>query len=500
MKRFVFIFAVLALLAQAAAAKPTLHAALGSDAKSLDPLRAVDSISFLVTKHINETLVTVDGETRQLVPVLAEKWEIPDPLTYVFYLKKGVRFHNGEELTADDVIYSFQRVAKSAKQAARYLDPERFEVRDRYTAVIRTKTPWGGFLESMKNPYASIFCRKTSEGSEESLVRNPAGTGPFVLNKWIKGERIDLTAFDGYHGAKPNFDAITFLVVPDDSSRVIALETGKADLTFALPTSDLERLGEHNAKGARGVRTPGLNVFYLGFNTTKGALADVRVRKAIDAAIDKNVYAQVVYQGNARTPLGLLVPASTFTPESGYQEQFDPAKARALLKEAGCENGLDLELWTTSNQDRINGATVIQSMLADVGIRVKVINLEPGLFYDEIVKGRHDLVLGNWGMQTNRDAGSFWASLLHSTTIGSTNWFFLNDSVIDEQLDRANGSVDPAVRTEALYAVWKRLGELRPAVALTVPDELYGASERLSGVENFRDGRINYLGVLELKP
>ena len=167
MKRNVLALLALLLLSVAstgfAKGLETLTVGLPGDAKSLDPHQATDTMSFSVAKHINEPLVTVDGKTKQLVPVLAERWEIVDPQTYRFHLRKGVKFHNGDELTADDVVFSLKRAATTSVHAGssgKYIDPEGFQIIDKYTVIVKTRGPVGGWLESMKHPYASIFSKR----------------------------------------------------------------------------------------------------------------------------------------------------------------------------------------------------------------------------------------------------------------------------------------------------------------------------------------------------
>jgi len=501
-KTFLVFVLLLAFITPARAANlKTLRVGLPNDAKSLDPLRAVDTMSFTVIKHINEPLVTVDGRTKKLVPVLAERWEILDPCTYKFYLKKGVRFHNGEELTADDVVYSLKRTLSPeslyAKSKAKAIDPNGFEIIDKYTVIVRTLGPAGGWLESMKHPYACIFNRKAMEEAGKDYYRHPIGTGPYKFKKWVKGERIELTAFDDYHGGKPKSKNLDFYVIADDSSRVIALETGKLDMIYEVPSNEYERI---NSDGrAKVVMAPGHNLYYLGMNTQKGALKDRRVRMAIEYAINKEAYIHVVYQDKAVQPSGPVVPSSTYTPGQPKVYPCDPARAKALLKEAGYPDGLTLNLWVSSSQHEINGATVIQSMLANVGIKINISVMESSVFDDKVRSNDQDLIISTWGMQTNRDAGQFWLSLFHSSSIGTTNWTALNDKIVDEGIDLANSSVDPAVRKAAFDKVWERLDEVHPFVCLAVPNELYGGRRDLQGMEDFCDGRLNYLGNLTVE-
>ncbi|MDD2206884.1 MAG: ABC transporter substrate-binding protein [Aminobacterium sp.] len=504
-KKFLHLFFAAAMLlvvatAGFAATMDTFTLGLPGDAKSLDPQKAMDTMSFAVTKHINEPLVTVDGKTKKLVPVLAERWEILDDHTYKFYLKKGVKFHNGDELTAEDVVYSLKRVTTSesvfAKSKGKFIDPEGFEIIDKYTVIVRTRGPVGGWLDSMKHPYASIFCKRAVEEGGKEYFRNPVGTGPFKFKSWIKGERIELTAFEDYHGKKPNFKNFNVLVLPDDSSRVIALETGTVDMIYSVPPNDCQRLKE--SEKVKVVEAPGLVLTFLDMNTQKKPLNDPKVRLALEYAVNKEAYNAVVYQGTSSIPNGPLLSACTFSPENVKTYPYNLEKAKELLKEAGYPDGMTLELWVSNFQDQVNGATVIQSMLAQIGIKVNIQVFESAVFDDHVKKHTHDLLISRWGMQTNRDAGQYWLPLFHSSNVNSSNWTLLSDKELDTYIDTANITIDTEKRTELFQKAWDRLDVLHPVVVLAVPHELYGARKDLVGVEDLYDGRLNYLGNLSL--
>lgn len=487
--------------ASAGFAMDTLNVGLPGDAKSLDPHQSVDNMSFSVIKHFYEALVTVDGKTRELVPVLAEKYEILDEKTYKFYLKKGVKFHNGDEMTADDVVFSFKRLMSPgslyAKSRGAYIDQDGYEVVDKYTVIVRTKAPFAGFLESMKHPYAYILSKRACEEAGEEYFRNPVGTGPFKFKSWVKGETIALERFDDYHGQKANFKELNFVVLPDDSSRVIALETGKVDMIYGVPANDVERL--NSSKTVRAVEAPGLILMHLFVNTQKKPFDDPKVRWAVEYAVNKEAYAQVVYEGRCAPAIGPIMPASTFVPEKARPYPYDPAKARELLKEAGYPDGFTAELWIANFPDRLSGATVLQSMLAEVGIKVNVTVYEAGVF-DSLGKSKdYDMAIRTVGMQTSRDAGMYWHMMFHSSSIGGYNWCQLNDPEIDRLIDSANMEMNADKRKATLEAIWDRLDELHPDITLAIPHELHGARRDLLGVEELPDGRQNYLGNLTVK-
>ena len=498
MKSFLLALAASALLASCAFARgDTMTVGVAIDAKNLDPQNSVDTYSFCLTNQIYETLYTVDGKTRKLTPVLAESYDQIDEKTYRFHLKKGVKFHNGDEMTAEDVAFSLKRATSPqsvfASSKGRYIDPDGFKVEDRYTLIVKTRAPFGGFLESMKHPYASILCKRAVEEAGSSYSMNPVGTGAFKLIKWTKGEKLELEAFADYHGEKPAYKKLTFLIIPDDSTRVIALETGKVDFVYAMPTAEFNRLkGEDKVQL---VRAPGLVLYYLGLNTQSPKLADPRVRMAIEYAVDKAALNQVVYEGNSAPAIGPLLPVCSFFPENAAAFPYDPEKAKALLAEAGVKD-LKLTLWALNLQDLINSATVLQGMLSKVGIQLDIQVLENGVFNDRMKTGQYDMFLYMWGMMTNRDAAVYWQSLFTKKAIGTTNYTRLNDDAVDGWVNEASETLDAAKRNEIFQKTWDRINELHPMVYLAIPSELYGAQKDLKGVEDLCDGKISFLGKL----
>ncbi|WP_462362683.1 ABC transporter substrate-binding protein [Pyramidobacter porci] len=467
------------------------------DAKNLDPQNSVDTYSFCLTNQIYETLYTVDGKTRKLVPVLAEGVDILDDKTYRFHLKKGVKFHNGEELTADDVVFSLKRATSPqsvfAGSKGRYIDPDGFKIEDKYTVVVKTRTPFGGFLESMKHPYASILNKKAVEEAGSNYSMHPVGTGAFKLIKWTKGEKLELERFENYHGTKPVYKNLIFLIIPDDSNRVIALETGKVDLIYAVPTTEFNRLSESDR--VQLVRAPGLVLHYLGLNTQSPRLADPRVRLAIEYAVNKEALNQVVYEGNSAPAVGPLLPVCSFYPENARPFGYDPERAKALLKDAGVKD-LKLSLWVLNLQDLINTATVLQAMLAQVGITLDIQVLENGVFNDRMKTGSYDMFIYMWGMMTNRDAAVYWQSLFTKEAIGTTNFTRLDDPQTNAWIKEAAETVDTAKRNGIFQKIWDRINELHPWVYLSIPSELYGAQKDLKGVKELCDGKISFLGNL----
>ncbi len=471
------------------------------DAKNFDPQNSVDTYSFTMEKQIYEPLFTVDGKTKELTPVLAEKYEQLDDHTYKIYLRKGVKFHNGEPFTADDVIFSLTRVTDPkqsvfAKSKGMWIDPNGFEKIDDHTLILRTRGPVGGFLGSMKHPYASILNRKAVETAGKDYFRMPVGTGPYKFVKWDKGVRVEMEAFDEYWGTKPYAKKLTFVVLPDNSSRVIALETGEVDMIYAVPASDFARL--QDSKKVKAVEAPGLVLLHLAMNMDSPKLKDVRVRKAIDAAINKEAYIQVAYEGYGIPGQGPLPTACQWFPKDPVKWDYNPELAKKLLAEAAKDDpsvkDMTLELWVMNAKDRIDGATILQAMLGQVGIKVNVSVFENAVINDKIRKEHgHDLYASTWGMQTNRDAGVYWQSVITTTSIAATNSARISDPEIDKLMDEQNKCTNDADREALFQKIWDRMNDLHPWVYLCQAAELNGAQKDLIGLEDLYDGKINLL-------
>jgi len=501
LKRVLFLAAAAVFLLAGAAAAGTddvLRVGVQLDAKNMDPHNSVDTYSFSIQKQMYEALVSYDSKTKKLVPALAESWEILDDTTYKFNLRKGVKFHNGEELTADDVLFSLTRVTTPDSMyngsKGKYIDPNGFKVVDKYTIIVKTNGPSGGFLESMKHPYAFILNRKAVEAAGKDYSKAPVGTGPYMLENWVKGERITLKRFDDYHGKKGNFAKMDFLILPDNSSRMIALETDKIDFLYGVPFNEVERLRKDGK--VQVVETPGSVLMHIGMNMRSKKLKDPNARLAIEYAVNKVAFNQVVYRNHAVVPQGPLVPATSWYPANPKGYDYDLAKAKDLLKKGGLKEGDKLTLLIMNVQERVDSATLLQAMLSQLGIQVEIKVLETAIFEQTLQKGNDDMYIGTWGIQTCPDASVYWQALFTKEAVGTTNKTFTEDDELDRLVREASATVDPAKKPAIFQKTWDEINKVHPMVYLSVPNEVHGASKKLAGVEDLLDGKINYLGNL----
>lgn len=286
-----------------------------SESVTLHPHEATDVYSRRVISNIFDRLIETN-EKLEIVPGLAESWEQIDPLTLKFNLRKGVKFQNGDEFTSEDVKYTFENAKKSAKVGTLYSMIDTVETPDKYTAVFKTSTPSGSLMHHLTHITASILNKKYYEATENTN-HNPMGTGAYALVEWKPGDYMTLKRNEEYFRGKPAIEIVEVRAVPEENSRVIAIETGEHHIT-----GDIDSIGRKILAGREDVRIEeisSLGVAYLGINTAKGALQDVRVRKAIAMGVNRDIIIDSVLMGAVEKANSLLGPGVV-----GYSKDTKP--------------------------------------------------------------------------------------------------------------------------------------------------------------------------------
>src|SRR5690606_37102252 len=301
-------------------------------------------------------------------------WTQLDELTYEFKLREGVKFHNGEPFKASDVKFTFERLLDPDTRAdAKFLLEviDEVQVIDDYTVRIKTKAPFSPILAHLAHPVAAILNEKAvKEAGDAYGTRVAVGTGPFRLVSWVSQSHLILARFDDYGGEKATVSQLVIRAIPERTVRATELETGNVDIAYDLEPVDRMRLEfDPNIKL---FMTESLSASYIGFNVQKPPFDDVRVRQAINYAIDVEPLVDVIYSGQAVQAFGPL-SAQVFGAHTDLESYpYDPQKARELLAEAGYPNGFRTSIWTNDNPLRIQIAEVVQQYLADVGIQADV--------------------------------------------------------------------------------------------------------------------------------
>lgn len=458
----------------------TLVVAQGADAKSLDPHATNDQPSSRVMKQIYNTLVasTVDME---IVPALAESWESIDELTWEFKLASGVKFHNGEEFKASDVKFTYDRMLASPS-VSHILGPvTEIKVVDDYTVQIITSEPFAPLLSHLTHTASSILNEKAVTASGEDYGQEPVGTGPFAFDNWQSGDRITLKAFEDYFQGASKVKTVVFRNVPEGTNRTVGLETGEIDIAYDVEPID-KNLVMDNA-GLELIEGPSLSSQYLGFNTRKAPFDNVKVRQAINYAVNVQEIIDVVLEGAgevAKSPLMELIFGSNEDIQ-GYSH--DVEKAKELLKEAGFENGFKTSIWTNDNPVRVRIAEIVQAQLKEIGIEANIEVVEWGAFLDRTSAGEHDMFILGWTTVTG-DADYGLYALYHSSQHGDAgNRFFYTNPEVDKLLDIGKTEVD----TDKRLAAYKEAQEIivadAPQLFLYFQTQNVGENKAIKGFQ-----------------
>lgn len=460
--------------------KTKLVVAQGADAKTLDPHSTNDQPSSRVSAQIYDRLVEQD-ENMQPQPGLAEKWEQPDAQTTIFYLRKGVKFHNGEELKASDVKFTLDRMVKSPTVSHIVGAVESTEIVDDYTIKVKTKTPFGPILNHLAHTAASILNEKAVKEGGDKYGQNPVGTGPYMMEKWTAGDSIALKVNPNYYKGTSPVPSVVFRNIPEGTNRTIGLETKEVDIAYDIEPMDKEKVKEN--KNLTLMEEPSLSMSYLGFNTNKKPFNDKRVRQAIAYAINVQPIIDTVYKGSgtvANSPIGPLV--------FGYSKEakaypYNIEKAKELLKEAGLENGFSFKIWTNDSPQRRDIATIIQDQLKQIGVNVTIETLEWGAYLDGTARGDHDMFILGWVSVTG-DADYGLYALFHSSAKGSAgNRSFYSNPNVDSLLDKARASTSRDERVKLYDEIQKDIQEDLPVVTLAYTTQNVGMQK---SVQNFK--------------
>lgn len=460
-------------------AKDRLVVAQGADAKTLDPHATNDQPSSRVAAQIYDRLVEQDDKM-QPQPGLAESWEQPDPKTTIFHLRKGVKFHNGEELKASDVKFSLDRMMKSPNVGHIVGSVDKVDVVDDYTVKVTTKEPFGPLLNHLAHTAASIMNEKAVKDGGEAYGQKPVGTGPYVMDNWQAGDSVTLKVNpDYYKGASP-IPSIVFRSIPEGTNRTIGLETEEIDIAYDIEPMDKKRIQDD--KDLILIEEPSLSMSYLGFNTAKKPFDDKKVRQAIAYGIDVEPIIETVYQGAgepANSPIGPLV--------FGYSKDakaypHDAAKAKDLLKQAGQEN-LKFKLWTNDSPQRRDIATIVQDQLKQIGVDVAIETMEWGAYLDGTARGDHDMYILGWVSVTG-DADYGLYPLFHSSAKGGAgNRSFYSNPEVDKMLEQARVSTDNEERIKLYDEAQKQIQEDLPIITIAYTTQNVGAQKN---VQNFK--------------
>lgn len=478
----------------------TLRLGLDVDAGTGDPRLAQDTSAFRLRELLFNGLVYIAADYSP-TPDLAESWENPDDQTWVFHLRQGIKFHNGQELTAEDVKYTYETMLDedfAAPLRAFYEPIQSIEVVDDYTIEFTLDSAFGPFLAYMD---MGIVPKSVVEEQGEAFGANPIGTGPFKFVSWQRGDTIELEAFDDHFNGRPKADRILIKVVPDNSARAVAVESGDLDF-IQSPVSPQDVIRLEETSGIQVDRIPASGYTYINLNTADPILSDVRVRQALAHLVNRQQILDTIYKGigqiaNSPIPPGMWAYAADVP---GYD--YDPEQAAALLDEAGWELGADgirmkegqplaLTVRTHSEDpDRRQVIEVLQAEFTKAGIQADTNVVEWPSYFADIQESKYQVAVIGWLNLTNPDRAMF----RPFTIAGPANYGQYENAEVDKLIRDARATLDQDKAREMYQQTSRIIAEEAPYIFLQYQEYIAIYSDKLTGfvpnpVANWRSMR-----------
>lgn len=459
----------------AAAEKNELVMALAVDPDGLDPQRTTAASTFQITNNIYEPLLTVTDQG-ELTGALADSWEVSeDGLTLTFTLRENAQFSNGNPCDAEAVIASFQRLkAEDSPRAADYANIVSMEAADERTVVFTTETLDVAALSSFAYPWAAIVDVTVAD----TLTNQPVGTGPYTLNQWIPQQSLSLIRNETYPGTV-NIDNIEFRMMPDAASQISAFQNGELDI---ISVSGDQVAAFENNPDYNVIQAPANSLQLMAMNLDNEALADVRVRQAINYAVDKDALIETVWWGYGQK-IGSHYP-TVLKEYVDHSEDYtyDPDRARELLNEAGYGDGLTLQMYLPQNYTAyVNAGQVIADQLEQVGIHCEITIVEWATWLSDVYTNRqYDLtVVGHTGRLDP------YVLLARYDSQSGENYFNYSNPEVDQLLSDYQSEQDEAVRTQIVQQIQAILAEEVPALYIQDPISLYVTQSDVEGFTTY---------------
>ena len=465
------------------------------DPRSLDPALSTDVPTGRAAGYVFDGLVRFTPDAR-VEPALAERWDVtPDGMAYTFHLRHGVTFHDGTPVTSANVVASVTRALDPKTKAGRTwaLTPiagaEQFaagqattvsgvSAPDDSTVVIRLKEPLAIFPKLLAMPVAAVVPSKIGADFGEK----PVVTGPWKVVEWKHDDYLLFARNDKYWGGAPKAESLMARIIPEPSTAGAEFESGLVDV-HVIPEAETAQWEQSDEKKSRLQSAPALRLWYVSMNTTRGPLKDVRVRQAINHAIDVPSLLKQLIAGRGVLAAGVIPPALEGADTTRQRYAYDVNKAKQLLAAAGYANGIDLELWTSQDPSFARVAQVIQGYLKEANIRVKIVQRDAPSVREASRAGSVDLHVKDWWADYP-DADAFLFPLLHSSNHGpGGNVSFYTNKQVDDLIIRARRTQDDAARA-ALYRQADALAfQDAPMVYLFFYNELYAVQPWVRGFQ-----------------
>lgn len=495
------------LLASSALAMPSAWAAKDVTVAveitfdSLDPYNTNSTLSQAVGKGYYEGLLAFDKDLK-IKPLLAESIEPnEDGTVFTINLRKGIKFHDGTDFDANAVKVNFERVLDKSNALARYNQFSRIkevEVINPHQVKITLTEPFSAFINALAHPSAMMISPTALEKWGKDITFHPVGTGPFKFVEWKPAESLKMEKFDGYwQEGYPKVDSLTFRTVNDNNTRAAVLQTGEVDVAYPLPYEQVKRLQSNDKLEL--VSAPSIIARYISMNVQHKPFDDVRVRQAVNYAINNEALAKVAYAGHAFPSQG-VVPQGVAYAHKMDPWPYDPAKAKELLKEAGYPDGFSTTLWSAYNDGTAAKAVqFLQQQLGQVGIKASVELLESGQRVQRVQQAQDAkeapvrMYYAGWSASTGEAdwalrpllATSGWPPVFNNTA-------YYSNEVVDTHIADALKTTDEAAKTKHYADAQEQIWKDAPWAFLVTVELVSAHNKKVSGFNVMPDGSFEY--------
>jgi peptide/nickel transport system substrate-binding protein len=466
-----------------AAAESRIVIAYGIPLLTLDPHKHDNSVHESVLRNVFEPLVTFSADLQKLEPLLCASYSRLNDLTMQFKLRQGVRFHNGEEFDAQSVKFTVERIFKPETQAplvTTYQTIDRVDVVDRFTVNVVTKKPDPVLLRRMSSFHMNMLPpRHYASTPAEELARKPVGTGAYKFVSWQKDGDFVMEANAGYWGSKARIQQVTMRTIRETGTRVAAVLAGDVDIATALPPDEIDRINRSGK--ARAITLPGNRIPFYFINVQKPPLDNKLVRQALNYGSNMDGIIKAVLEGHGFRRAVISNPWHFGFDPSVQPFPYDPAKAKALLAQAGHPSGVSI------NMHGIQGrypkdkeiAEALAGELGKVGIKVNLRFWEWGAWLEAADASKLDgLIFASWG-NAWMDADLTYYPLFRSGGRYTTRWTGYKNAELDGLLEEARATLDDGKRKELYGRIQRLMQEDSPALFMHALEDVYGVSTRI---------------------
>ncbi len=450
----------------------TLVSMVVAEPTSMDIASGTGQHNYAVMSNVFENLLIWDDKTIDVHPGLAQSYDVsPDGTAYTFHLRQDVKFHDGTDMDADAVAFSYSRVLDPNNDYFKMgqpfplmdfwygaIDPTQTVVQDKYTVTLKLKAPFSPLEGYLAWPAAAIVSPTAVKKYGAAFRENPVGTGPFKFVSWDHNQKVTFTRFDDYWGDKATLDTLIFRPLIEEQTRYTELVAGNIDLAYDLPPDNVDQV--KNDPRVQYIETPLGHVWFLTLNTTAGPTSDVRVRQALAYAIDKSAIINDILKGTGVPATGPVPSVIDYAYKKDVQTyDYDPDKAKQLLSDAGYPNGFTSTFWVTQSGSGMQSpqamGEAIQAMLGQVGVNLNIQVTEWGAYIDKYAQGLPDdvaLAECSWFTNDAQNIAKLTLTCDADSPKGYNSGRYCNTNY-DSILNQFYGTLDKTQQANTMYQI-----------------------------------------------